>query len=81
MLGVLASIVIGLDTPPVDVVSALAVRPSVQLLEPAAADPSLAYLVAFGFGLVFFMSALTFSSTIAQSVAQIVAIAVLARSA
>ncbi|MEV1128873.1 ABC transporter permease [Agromyces sp. NPDC049794] len=62
--------VIGLDSPPGEVVSALAVRPSVELLEPAATDPGLAYLVAFGFGLVFFMSALTFGTTIAQSVVE-----------
>ena len=62
--------VIGLDSPPDEVVSALAVRPSVELLEPAATDPGLAYLVAFGFGLVFFMSALTFGTTIAQSVVE-----------
>ena len=51
-------------------VSALAVEPTVELLEPAATDPTLAYLVAFGFGLVFFMSAITFGSTIAQSVVE-----------
>lgn len=62
--------VIGLDSPPESVVAALAVEPTVELLEPAATDPSLAYLVAFGFGLVFFMSAITFGSTIAQSVVE-----------
>ncbi|GAA1795113.1 ABC transporter permease [Agromyces lapidis] len=62
--------VIGLDQTPSSVVSALAVRPSVELLEPAAVDPGLAYLVAFGFGIVFFMSAITFGSTIAQSVVE-----------
>jgi ABC-2 type transport system permease protein len=62
--------VIGLDSPPESVVAALAVQPTVELLEPAATDPTLAYLVAFGFGLVFFMSAITFGSTIAQSVVE-----------
>jgi ABC-2 type transport system permease protein len=62
--------VIGLDSPPESVVGALAVEPTVELLEPAATDPTLAYLVAFGFGLVFFMSAITFGSTIAQSVVE-----------
>ncbi|ANJ28423.1 ABC transporter permease [Agromyces aureus] len=62
--------VIGLDQTPSDVVQALAVYPSVELLEPAAVDPGLAYLVAFGFGIVFFMSAITFGSTIAQSVVE-----------
>lgn len=62
--------VYGLDSPPDSVVSALSVEPTVELLEPAATDPTLAYLVAFGFGLVFFMSAITFGSTIAQSVVE-----------
>ena len=62
--------VIGLDSPPEAVVAALAVQPTVELLEPAATDPTLAYLVAFGFGLVFFMSAITFGTTIAQSVVE-----------
>jgi ABC-2 type transport system permease protein len=62
--------VIGLDQEPSQVVSALALRPTVELLEPAAVDPGLAYLVAFGFGIVFFMSALTFGTTIAQSVVE-----------
>ncbi len=62
--------VIGLDSEPDEVVSALAVAPSVELLEPAAVDTRLAYLVAFGFGIVFFMSAITFGSTIASSVVE-----------
>ncbi|WP_255680982.1 ABC transporter permease [Agromyces cavernae] len=62
--------VIGLDSTPDSVVQALSVQPTVELLEPAAVDPTLAYLVAFGFGIVFFMSALTFGTTIAQSVVE-----------
>ncbi|MFF2495428.1 ABC transporter permease [Agromyces sp. NPDC058064] len=62
--------VTGLDQTPSGVVQALAVVPTVELLEPAAVDPGLAYLVAFGFGIVFFMSAITFGSTIAQSVVE-----------
>ncbi|GAA1762791.1 ABC transporter permease [Agromyces humatus] len=62
--------VIGLDSPPTDVAQALSVQPTIELLEPAAVDPTLAYLVAFGFGIVFFMSALTFGTTIAQSVVE-----------
>lgn len=62
--------VIGLDQAPVDVVQALAVSPDVVVLDPAAAPPILIYFVAFGFGIVFFMSALTFGSTIAQSVVE-----------
>jgi len=62
--------VIALDSPPSDVMSALSVSPAVELLEPAAQGGFLVYLVALGFGLVFFMSALTFGSTIAQSVVE-----------
>jgi ABC-2 type transport system permease protein len=62
--------VIALDSPPNSVVRALSVQPTVELLDPAATDPTLAYLVAFGFGLVFFMSALTFGTTISQSVVE-----------
>ena len=60
--------VIGLDSTPESVVAALSVQPEVELLDPDPTDPGLAYLVAFGFGLVFFMSAITFGSTISQSV-------------
>jgi ABC-2 type transport system permease protein len=62
--------VIALDSAPSDVMSALSVSPDVQLLEPASQDGFLVYIVALGFGLVFFMSALTFGSTIAQSVVE-----------
>lgn len=68
--GQLGLVVIGLDEPPSDVVSALSVAPEVEVLEPAPVDWGLAYLVAFGFGVVFFMSAITFGSTIAQSVVE-----------
>ena len=62
--------VIGLDQVPDDVAEALAVVPPMVVLDPAPADPLLAYLVAFGFGIVFFFSALTFGQTIAQSVVE-----------
>lgn len=68
--GPLGVTVTGLDQTPGSVVRALSVAPQVELLEPAAVDPGLAYLVAFGFGIVFFMSAITFGSTIAQSVVE-----------
>ncbi|MFC9561081.1 ABC transporter permease [Agromyces sp. NPDC056965] len=66
----LGIVVIGLESTPNSVVSALSVNPTVELLDPAAVDPMLAYFVAFGFGIVFFMSALTFGTTIAQSVVE-----------
>jgi ABC-2 type transport system permease protein len=63
--------VIALDSAPVGVLAALSVTPAVSLLEPTARQSGgLVYLVALGFGLVFFMSAITFGSTIAQSVVE-----------
>jgi len=62
--------VIALDSPPSAVMNALSVAPTVELLEPAEQGGFLVYIVALGFGLVFFMSALTFGSTIAQSVVE-----------
>ena len=62
--------VIALDSPPSSVMNALSVSPTVELLEPAEQGGFLVYIVALGFGLVFFMSALTFGSTIAQSVVE-----------
>lgn len=62
--------VIALDAPPSDVMRALSVSPAVTLLEPSEQNPFLIYLVALGFGLVFFMSAITFGTTIAQSVVE-----------
>lgn len=62
--------VVGLDQAPSDVVGALSIQPHVELLEQAGQNPFLVYLVAFGFGIVFFMSAITFGSTIASSVVE-----------
>ena len=62
--------VIALDAAPADVVAQVSVAPDVRILEPAEQDPFLAYLVALGFGLVFFLSSITFGSTIAQSVVE-----------
>ncbi|MFO7689736.1 MAG: ABC transporter permease [Cryobacterium sp.] len=62
--------VITLDTPPTQLLTALSVAPALQVLEPTGANGGLAYLVAIGFGLVFLMSAVTFGSTISQSVVE-----------
>ncbi|WP_241976202.1 MULTISPECIES: ABC transporter permease [Cryobacterium] len=62
--------VIALDSAPLVLLGALSVSPPVSLLEPSPQSGGLAYLVAIGFGLVFFMSAITFGSTIAQSVVE-----------
>lgn len=61
---------IALDSPPGDLIAMLSETPTVTLLETGGQNPGLLYLVAFGFGIVFFMSALTFGSTIAQSVVE-----------
>ncbi|RFA10195.1 sodium ABC transporter permease [Subtercola boreus] len=62
--------VVALDTAPAGVVQALSIAPTVQLLEPSDQNPLIVYFVALAFGLVFFMSAITFGSTIAQSVVE-----------
>ncbi|MBC7518197.1 MAG: ABC transporter permease [Microbacteriaceae bacterium] len=52
------------------VVAAVSLAPDVRILTPETTNPFLAYLVALGFGVVFFLSTLTFGSTIAQSVVE-----------
>lgn len=55
---------------PSSLVQALSVSPDVELLDADAPHPALTYFIGFGFGIVFFMSALTFGGTIAQSVVE-----------
>ena len=62
--------VIGLHSSPAAVVAAVSVTPDVTLLDAPKQNPLLIYLVSLGFGLVFFLSAVTFGSTIAQSVVE-----------
>ncbi|HTF08349.1 MAG TPA: ABC transporter permease [Asanoa sp.] len=62
--------VLAMDEAPSDVVNALSVAPEVRLLNPNAIDPILAYLVPFGFAIVFFFTSLTFGLQIAQSVVE-----------
>lgn len=61
---------VGDQSVPSALISALSVAPQVELLTPDATDGFLRYIVAFGFGILFFMAALTFGSTIAQSVVE-----------
>lgn len=68
--GVLGYAVVALDSPPMGVVQSLAVMPPIEVLDPAAASGFLGYIVAVGFGIVFFISAMTFGQTIAQSVVE-----------
>lgn len=62
--------IIALDRAPSMVLSLFSVAPDVDVLDPSAPNDLLVYFVALGFGLIFFMSALTFGSTIAQSVVE-----------
>lgn len=62
--------VIGFDEAPGGLVTALSIAPEVRLLEESGLPFGLLYLVAFGFGIVFFLSAVTFGGTIAQSVVE-----------
>jgi ABC-2 type transport system permease protein len=62
--------IVALEEAPADLVRLLSVSPEIALLEPAGQDSSLAYLVGLGFGIVFFMAATLFGTTIAQSVVE-----------
>lgn len=62
--------IIAFDSVPQNLVAMLSVAPPVELLEPSDVNPFLAYLAAIAFGIVFFMSAMTFGTTIAQSVVE-----------
>lgn len=62
--------VIALDGVPLSLVQALSATPTVELLRPTTDNPLLAYVIAFAFGVVFMMSALTFGGSIAQSVVE-----------
>lgn len=66
----LGFVVLALDSTPEEVVAALSESPEVELLEPSDTDEGLRYLVSFGFGLVFLMSASLYGATIAQSTVQ-----------
>ncbi|MEV0731048.1 ABC transporter permease [Polymorphospora sp. NPDC050346] len=62
--------VLAMDDAPSDVVNALSARPPVELLDPSAVDPALAFLIPYAFAFVFFMTSLTFGLQIAQSVTE-----------
>ena len=62
--------IVALEEAPSSLVQRLSVSPQVELLTPPTQDFALAYFVALGFGLVFFMSSITFGSAIAQSVVE-----------
>lgn len=62
--------VIALSEAPSSVVEALTVTPQVTLLEEDSSNPLIRYLIAIGLGMVFFWSAITFCSLIAQNVVE-----------
>lgn len=62
--------VVALSETPTSVLQTLSIKPKLELLEPNAQNPLLTYFVAIGLGLVFFMSAVMFGQTIAQSVVE-----------
>ncbi|MFF5180945.1 ABC transporter permease [Micromonospora sp. NPDC000316] len=62
--------VLAMDEAPTGVVQALSSSPPVQLLDPDAVDPVVAFLVPFIFAFVFFLTSQTFGLQIAQSVTE-----------
>ncbi|GAB3294278.1 ABC transporter permease [Epidermidibacterium keratini] len=62
--------VIALSEEPTDVVNALAVRPDVELLDPASASEGLRSLIAIAFGLVFMMATIGSGMMIMQNTIQ-----------
>ncbi|WP_431729224.1 ABC transporter permease [Verrucosispora sp. TAA-831] len=60
--------VLAMNDAPNDVVNALSTRPPVELLNPDAIDPVLAFLVPFAFAFIFFITSQTFGVQIAQSI-------------
>ncbi|OIH92489.1 ABC transporter permease [Curtobacterium sp. MCBA15_001] len=68
--GALGFGVVGLDSAPTDVIQALSVSPSVELLDPDAMAPGLVSLIGIAFGIVYFAAAVTFGQSIAQSVVE-----------
>lgn len=62
--------VYGLDEAPGDVIGVMSLPPAVELLGEPGQNPFLIYLVSFGFGILFFLSAISFGQIIAQSVVE-----------
>lgn len=62
--------IVGDTSVPSGLMPLLSSSPPVELLTTDTTDPFLRYIVALGFGLIFFMAALTFGSTISQSVVE-----------
>lgn len=63
-------LVLGDREAPSSLVQLLSVAPELELLDPNAPDPMLTYFIGIAFGIVFFSSAITFGTTISQSVVE-----------
>ncbi|MFB9954760.1 ABC transporter permease [Cellulomonas denverensis] len=66
----LGLLVVGNESAPQNLVSALAVTPPVELLNEPSTSEGLRYLIALAFGMVFMLASMTFGSTIAQNTVQ-----------
>lgn len=66
----LGTTVVSLDSAPSDILQLLSAAPAVEVLEPSDSDPLMAYIIAMAFGIIFYTTALTFGTTIAQSVVE-----------
>lgn len=62
--------VLAMDDAPGDVLEALSAQPPVDLLDPNAVDPVLAFMIPYALAFVFFLTSLTFGLQIAQSVTE-----------
>ncbi|MGX6607268.1 ABC transporter permease [Micromonosporaceae bacterium Da 78-11] len=62
--------IVALQEEPASVISALSSAPPVQLLEPSAVNPFLAFIVPFALAFIFFLTSLLFGLQIAQSVTE-----------
>jgi ABC-2 type transport system permease protein len=62
--------VVGLDSEPSGIVALLSQTPTVEVLDPADQNSGVIYIVAFAFGLLYFVTAITFGGIIAQSVVE-----------
>lgn len=62
--------VLALTDAPTEVVNALSVAPPVELLDPDAVGSALRFLVPMAFGMIFFLTSITFGVQISQSVTE-----------
>ena len=68
--GEVALTVLAADEAPTELIQFLSVSPAVELLDDSGGFDFMAYIIAISFGIIFMSSAITFGSTIAQSVVE-----------